>query len=51
MLDNKITDLLQGTTRLDHQRNADIREKLNVPNIIYEFQEYQNNMLKYIYTK
>jgi hypothetical protein len=32
---------LLGFTRLDHQRNADIREKLQVLNIVEEIQKYQ----------
>jgi hypothetical protein len=34
---------LSGFTRLDHQRNADIGEKLQVLNIVEEIQKYQHN--------
>jgi hypothetical protein len=33
----------QGFTWLDHQRNADITEKLQVSNIVEEIQKYQQN--------
>jgi hypothetical protein len=35
---------LLGFTRLDHQRNADIREKLQVLNIVEEIKKYQQNL-------
>jgi hypothetical protein len=31
---------LSGFTRLDHQRNADIREKFQVLNIVEEIRKY-----------
>jgi hypothetical protein len=34
---------LSGFTRLDHQRNANIREKRQVLNIVEEVQKYQPN--------
>jgi hypothetical protein len=34
---------LIGFTRLDHQRNADIREKLQDLNIVEEIQKHQQN--------
>jgi hypothetical protein len=42
---------LLGFTRLDHQRNADIREKLQVLNAVEEIQKYQQNWKLMIFHK
>jgi hypothetical protein len=39
---------LLGLTRLDHQRNTTIREKLKVEHIADEIQSYQKNWLHHI---
>jgi hypothetical protein len=42
---------LTDITRPDHERNTDIREKLNVPHIICETGDYQQNWLQHRISK
>jgi hypothetical protein len=37
-----------GITRQGHQRNTDVRENLNVANVVWEIQEQQRNWRKHI---
>jgi cell fate (sporulation/competence/biofilm development) regulator YmcA (YheA/YmcA/DUF963 family) len=37
-----------GLTRLDHQRNTTIREKLKVEHIVDEIESYQKNWLQHV---
>jgi hypothetical protein len=39
---------LLGLTRLDHQRNATIWEKLKVEHTVHEIQNYQKNWLQHV---
>jgi hypothetical protein len=39
---------LLGLTRLDHQRNTTIREKLKVEHIVDDIKSYQNNWLQHV---
>jgi hypothetical protein len=39
---------LLGLTRLHHQRNTTIREKLKVEHIVDEIPSYQKNWLQYV---